>query len=76
MALDSQSLSSYRMIQGSLLWSLNHDRDMMSHICLDVRFRGQSGRRMVLRRESANDPKRTCEIFLWILQSQMSVFDP
>src|SRR6187399_2449914 len=38
-------------------WSLNHDSNIC--LCLDVRLRGQSGRRMVLRRESAYDPKRT-----------------
>jgi hypothetical protein len=31
-------------------------------ICLDVRLRGQSGRRRVLRRASANDPKRTSRL--------------
>jgi hypothetical protein len=41
-------------------WSLNHDSNI--RLCLDVRLRGQSGRRMVLRRESANDPKRTLMI--------------
>ena len=32
---------------------------VIGNVCLDVRFLGQSRHRMVLRGESANDPKQT-----------------